>query len=80
MSKRIAIGDLVRHRWLAGGIGFVTLVTAQRTDIAHPVLSVRFLNPVKLVGFLNRDGTGKIVETYRDATFQWELVSGCDIS
>ena len=78
MSKRIAIGDLVRHRWLAGGIGFVT--GCQRPDSAHPVLSVRFLNPVKLVGFLNRDGTGKIVETYRDATSHWELISGCDIS
>ena len=78
MSKRIAIGDLVRHRWLTGGIGFVT--GCQRPDSAHPVLSVRFLNPVKLVGFLNRDGTGKIVETYRDATSHWELVSGCDIS
>ena len=78
MSKRIAIGDLVRHRWLTGGIGFVT--GCQRPDSAHPVLSVRFLNPVKLVGFLNRDGTGKTVETYRDATNHWELVSGCDIS
>jgi hypothetical protein len=38
------------------------------------------LNPVKLVGFPNRDGTGKIVETYRDATSHWELISGCDIS
>tara|TARA_R110002049_G_scaffold38055_4_gene118822 strand:- start:373 stop:609 length:237 start_codon:yes stop_codon:yes gene_type:complete len=78
MSKRIAIGDLVRHRWLTGGIGFVT--GCQRPDSAHPGLSVRFLNPVKLVGFLAHDGTGKtFVETYRDATAHWELVSSCDI-
>ena len=77
MSKRIAIGDLVRHRWLTGGIGFVT--GCQRPDSALPGLSVRFLNPVKLVGFLNRDGTDKTVETYRDSAAHWELVSSCDI-
>ena len=76
MSKRIEIGDLVRHRWLIGGIGFVT--GRQRPDSAHPGLSVRFLNPVKLVG-VGYASTGKIVEAYRDSASHWELVSGCDI-
>jgi hypothetical protein len=77
MSKRIAIGDLVRHRWLTGGIGFVT--GCQRPYSAHPGLSVRFLNPVKLVGECYGSAS-KIVETYRDSVSCWELVSSCDIS
>ena len=77
MSKRFEVGDLVRHRWLHGGIGFVT--GCQRPYSSHPGLSVRFLNPVKLVGHHYGSAT-KIVETYRDSASHWELVSSCDIS
>ena len=74
MSKRIEIGDLVRHHRISGGIGFVTGLRG--FDSAHPVITVRFLKPVNL---LPSQGTGTM-ETYRDRAICWKLISSCDIS
>jgi hypothetical protein len=71
MSKRIEIGDLVRHHRISGGIGFVTGLRG--FDSAHPVITVRFLKPVNLL-------SGGPMETYRDRAICWKLVSSCDIS